>query len=81
MFQITVTHAPSSDLTTKVALAEPLTFAGFRPYTHRGLRGMSRPVFANDGTRQPKSWVTRDAAERNVHHLIARGYTARVQEV
>lgn len=89
MFQIVITHRPSSRFgsDTPEALAEPTPFAGFRSTvgTRYGFQTGQRPEvrlaghFSSRGERQPARWVTRAAAERNLHHLIARGYTARIE--
>jgi hypothetical protein len=89
MFQILITHRPSSTFGSDApeALAEPTPFAGFRSTvgTRYGYLTGQRPEVRlagnyGHGERQPARWVTREAAERNLHHLIARGYTARIEQ-
>lgn len=91
MFQILITHRPSSTFGSDApeALPEPTPFAGFRSTvgTRYGFQTGQRPevrlagYFSSRGERRPQTWVTREAAERNLHHLIARGYTARIETV
>jgi len=91
MWRILVTHFPEHKgggefgPSTR-ALSEPRLFYGFRSPTDRGRWGrgnVAEVVLYSEGKhgRGPKTWTTREAAERNVHHLIARGYTARVEEI
>lgn len=82
MFKIVITHVPSltSGDPTPFRLPEAADFVGFHTDRagvplYNGLGGNVRRY------RKVRTWVTREAAERNLHHLIARGYTARIEVV
>lgn len=68
LFRIEVTHTPDG------ALPEPRIF---QQYLSAGTGGV---VFYDETKhdRGPRTWIRRRTAEIHIHHLIARGFTARV---
>jgi hypothetical protein len=88
MYRIEVTHRPSSTFGSDKpeALPEPRLLYSFRSPTGRRkwqIGGVAEVVLFDEYKhgRGPVTWVSKEAAERNLHHLIARGWTGKVIEV